>query len=241
MIINQCKKSAPIKKYIRHTHTGGEIVYQLEGEALTHVGDMTVTLKKGDVLCIPANMPHSGEAEQNFCDFSLWSDDIDISKPTVLHDNSGDILTILLMLQRIITERQGDYIPLSETLADAAMKMIRHEIGISSSPSVEQIKREIYKNISNPYFELSKSIAKTGFDKDHFRRCFKSSTGMTPAQYLTELRITRAKQLLTDSKAFSISSIAESCGFSDNLYFSSCFKKHVGLSPREYRKSKMKL
>ena len=113
----------------------------------------------------------------------------------------------------------------------------KHELGYSSRfPAVEQVKKEIYDNLSNPDFDLASVIFKTGFDKDYFRRVFKKETGKTPLQYLTDIRIIRTKQLLADKKLFSIISIAENCGFSDSLYFSTCFKKHVGCSPSEYRK-----
>ena len=115
--------------------------------------------------------------------------------------------------------------------------MIKHKIGISSgSPAVEQLKKEIYENLSNPDFDLADAISKTGFDKDYFRRCFKRETGKTPTQYITDMRIVKAKQLLSDNKLFSIERVAHNCGFADSLYFSTCFKKHVGVSPLAYRK-----
>ena len=98
----------------------------------------------------------------------------------------------------------------------------------------------IYENLSNIDFELSDAITDIGFDKDYFRRCFKRETGKTPTQYLTDMRIVSAKQLLVDNKLFSIEAVAHSCGFSDSLYFSTCFKKHVGLSPMQFRKNNIK-
>lgn len=242
MFVRECKKSVPIKKYQAHSHSCWEIVYQLDGEVITHVGDKKLTLKKGNILLIPPKVIHSGNSEHDFCDLSMLIDGIDFEKLSILHDSRGEIITIISIIHRLMSERQGDYTTLSESLAEAAIKMIHFEMDIVSySPSVDYIKKEIYKNLSNPNFDISMSIASVGFHKDYFRRLFKSEIGKTPSQYMTDLRITRAKQLLSDKKMFSISSISELCGFSDNLYFSTCFKKHVGISPTNYRKNKLKL
>lgn len=239
--IIHCKRSAPLQKYNSHSHKEWEIVCQVEGEALTHVGNTSIILKKGDILLIPPNMAHRGVSDGIFLDASVRVEDPDFSKLTVLHDNRGDIIYLILMIDRIMTESQGDYKSVAESLAESMVKIIKYEIGIASdSPEIEQVKKDIYENISNPDFSLAQSIAQTGFDKDYFRRCFKKATGKTPTQYLTDMRIVSAKQLLKDKKMFSVASIAESCGFSDSLYFSTCFKKHVGLSPLVYRKKYMK-
>lgn len=63
---------------------------------------------------------------------------------------------------------------------------------------------------------------------------FKRCTGKTPIEYLTDLRISRARELLSCTD-MSISSIAETCGFSNSFYFSNTFRKHTDFSPSEYR------
>jgi AraC-like DNA-binding protein len=97
------------------------------------------------------------------------------------------------------------------------------------------MKRTLYENLSNADFDLAKAISKTGYSDDHFRRRFFEETGKTPLQYLTDLRITHAKQLLLSKESFSVSTVALGCGFADSFYFSTCFKKHVGCSPRAYQ------
>ena len=60
--------------------------------------------------------------------------------------------------------------------------------------------------------------------------------GKTPVAYITELRMERAKNLLSQEPPLTVEQIAELCGFSDSFYFSKTFKKHTGLSPLGYRK-----
>lgn len=67
-----------------------------------------------------------------------------------------------------------------------------------------------------------------------FIRCFKRYTGVTPQRYITEIRISKAKELLY-STALSCTEIALNVGYSDPLYFSRMFKQQTGISPKEYR------
>ncbi len=68
-----------------------------------------------------------------------------------------------------------------------------------------------------------------------FQRTFKKGYGKTVSEYRNELRISRAKELLITGK-HSIEEIAGRLGFCDSAYFSRCFKKTEGLSPKKYLK-----
>ena len=63
---------------------------------------------------------------------------------------------------------------------------------------------------------------------------FKSETGQTLNQYLTEYRMEKAKQLLSDPR-YKISEISSKVGYTDGNYFGKSFKKYSGFSPSEYR------
>lgn len=67
-----------------------------------------------------------------------------------------------------------------------------------------------------------------------FIRCFVDFTGRSPQAYLTDIRIEKAKELLT-LPSLRISEVAELIGYSDPLYFSRIFKKKTGQSPREFK------
>lgn len=68
-------------------------------------------------------------------------------------------------------------------------------------------------------------------------RCFRSTYGLTPYEYLNRRRISTAKLLLLNSN-LSIEEIAVQTGFSDRNYFSKYFKKKVGKSPSQFRKQR---
>lgn len=79
-------------------------------------------------------------------------------------------------------------------------------------------------------------IAKTlHLTPSHLTRKFRAVTGLSPKQYIINKRIEYAKELLAHTNA-TIFEIANSVGFSDQLYFSRIFKIKERISPSEYRK-----
>ncbi len=75
-----------------------------------------------------------------------------------------------------------------------------------------------------------------GYSKYHFIRLFKKATGTTPWAYVLQLKMDRAKELLLGS-SYSIKEVAQHVGFSNSLYFSRMFRKLVGQSPSQFRKT----
>ena len=69
----------------------------------------------------------------------------------------------------------------------------------------------------------------------HFRKLFKEEFDKSPKQYILDMRIRRAKQLLRDG-VFKINAISEECGFSSEYHFSRIFKQKTGMNPTEYNK-----
>lgn len=90
------------------------------------------------------------------------------------------------------------------------------------------------ENLANKilFEELAKEL---GIGYSWFRRMFKKYEGISPAQYLIQLRIIKIKELLTSSD-LSISEIAYHIGLESKSQLSTLFKKYEGISPSEFRK-----
>ena len=80
--------------------------------------------------------------------------------------------------------------------------------------------------------EISDAVC---ISKYHLCHKFKKCTGMTVFEYITEKRLSLAKELLINTN-IPVSEICDETGFSDFSYFSKIFKESTGLSPSRYRK-----
>jgi AraC family transcriptional regulator len=84
--------------------------------------------------------------------------------------------------------------------------------------------------------DLHTIAAESGYSRTHFLRMFRATTGYSPHDWLTRLRIEEAKTRL-QKKANSLIDVALDCGFSSHGHFSNTFRKIVGVSPRDYRRN----
>lgn len=98
---------------------------------------------------------------------------------------------------------------------------------------VEQAKKIILENYDKDI--NLKYIADNLFlSKNYFGQLFKNEVNMSVNEYINKIRIKQAKELLENS-SLKMYEIASKVGFSDQHYFSSVFKKTIGVSPKEYR------
>lgn len=76
----------------------------------------------------------------------------------------------------------------------------------------------------------------SGYSHIHIMRLFRKETGQTPHEWLTEIRMNRAKELLSTTED-TVERIAAECGFRSDSHFKILFKKLTGLTPGIYRKN----
>lgn len=110
------------------------------------------------------------------------------------------------------------------------------------SPVVENLKNDILKGVSDSMFSLKDTIRKLPLNYDYVRKLFQKEVGITPQEFLFGERMKLAQSIILSRLSnkyseYSVSQIAESCGFSDPLYFSRVFKKYFGVSPGNYNKN----
>ena len=101
---------------------------------------------------------------------------------------------------------------------------------------IEEAKRYIRENYRNEDMSLQTVAAHVNVSSNHFSAIFKKETGETFIDYLTSVRIEKAKELLCCT-SMKTSDVGFEVGYRDPHYFSSIFKKTVGRPPKEYRRS----
>ena len=73
-----------------------------------------------------------------------------------------------------------------------------------------------------------------GLSVDYYTRLFRQTTGMTPQDYISHVRIAKARELLLDP-AVKVREVALRVGYPDEFFFSRMFKKQVGISPQAFQ------
>ena len=91
----------------------------------------------------------------------------------------------------------------------------------------------IAENTQNPTLSNTCIAKQIGISEVYLRKLFLSYYHITPKQYVLDIRIRKAKQLLCDTP-FSVTAISEECGFSSVYHFCRAFKNKTGMTPTEY-------
>lgn len=96
----------------------------------------------------------------------------------------------------------------------------------------------VEQHIADPDVSIDSMADAAATSRAGLNRKMKSILGITPMDFLREVRMQRACQMLRD-KTLSINDVAERCGFADPRYFSRIFKAKKGKTPSEYRNACM--
>lgn len=110
------------------------------------------------------------------------------------------------------------------------------------SPAVQSVLDDLERHIGDSSYSLESFIRTLPLNYDYVRKLFKKEVGVTPHEHLTRARMLRAKTILLSGVTnrysnYSVTQIAEACGFAEPLYFSRVFKQYYGVAPSHYLKN----
>jgi two-component system response regulator YesN len=100
---------------------------------------------------------------------------------------------------------------------------------------VADIKRFIHRNFASPDLSIEGISREVRLSAAYVCRLFKEAAGQTVHSYITQYRLERARELLSDRKLPKMSEVASRTGFADANYFARVFRKATGLTPSQYR------
>jgi len=240
------EKALRVESYVVnwHSHSFWQLDYYpriLEGEL--SLINKTRQIKSDEVYLIPPEVEHKVEVKNPLSDYSIKfdSDDPDfkyISPHVISFTEHEDIFRILF------TEKQDEDdidIRIKENyISILLLRILKKETIL---PEYSNIKDTRIKNVvvfirTNLLKKLNIDILaeKANISKYHFIKLFQKETGATPFQYIQNLKLEKALNLLRFSD-YNISQISETLSFPDIQTFSRAFKSKTGISPLAYRKS----
>lgn len=106
---------------------------------------------------------------------------------------------------------------------------------LSCSRETKKAISYLMQNYGRESLSIREVADEVGLSATHFSRTFKTETGQTVWDYLTDIRIQKACRILTETDA-KIYEIAEMTGYSSPQYFSQVFLKQKGMKPLDYRR-----
>jgi two-component system response regulator YesN len=168
--------------------------------------------------------------------------DIIVGASKIVEDLGGDIKQIIPFslrqneIQEIINSREIFYEKI-RVLLHAVIEFRESRTEGRYQSVILKTKAYIERNYGDQDISLHTVASHVGISPNHLSTVFSQETGENFIEYLTRIRIEKAKQLLSTTTIKS-ADIAYETGFSDPHYFSFIFKKNTGLSPREYRSGK---
>ncbi len=123
------------------------------------------------------------------------------------------------------------------TLLDKSARSVAQKVNSYNNKSIKLVMRKAVDFLRAHYHEqitLNEVAEHTFVSTYYISRMFKRETGKNFVDYLNDIRINKAKELLKDVRLKTYE-VAEKVGIPDAHYFSRLFKKHEGLTPTEFR------
>jgi AraC-like DNA-binding protein len=231
-----------------HSHPAIEIVYHPAGRGITRTGkDRSVAFDRddivvyaphelhdqtmetaGDDLCLRLGVPRGERGVPRQCfhvpsvkDATIISDIRILSRGQVRLSPAEQAIfnlratsTLYALVHLAFLQREGQESDTRERYATEAEHYLRNHF------TTIKTLREAAQNLCIGY--------------DHLRHVYKERRGRSLICYLNEIRVDRAKSLLIHSKV-PLKQVASMCGFKDEYYFSSVFRKVAGRPPGRYR------
>ncbi|MFZ5945609.1 MAG: helix-turn-helix domain-containing protein [Bacillota bacterium] len=258
-ILGIAKTKNPLTLYPdQHTHDSYEFLIPYVNMPSVKLGTGVINAEKNKVLPINSGVPHgpgkvmSGihflalEFEKNFMEemayLLLGSKELYYAPKSIPFSTELQLLCSMFMKEN--RKRQTGYHltldNISRLIAVTLLRasQIKKEAGNSRySPE----KREVLKVIEyineryDSFFTLEELAVHAGFHPSYLVRAFKLQTGKTPYEYLQDVRIEHAKDLLK-RQDLKITDVCYQVGFNNQSHFATLFKNKVGISPSYYRK-----
>ena len=239
-VLNQIWKSGSSFSYEKKRRPCFGMCYIISGSIKYVTKEKVFTAFPGDAVILKSDMHYRAVFEKLTQDILINFFCIGVNNENSFFESTDEEIIIFKgrrdLKNKFLEILEYDFINNRRCRVKAALYGIFDEIinGDLNNTLSAAIKRAIDSDggLNMKEHELAE---KCSISVSTLQRIFKKSYGKTVSEYKNELRITKAKKLLVGG-LYTIEETAEILGFCDSAYFSKCFKRAEGVSPREYIK-----
>ena len=238
-----------------HTHPFTELFYVVDGKGEFNIQGQRFPVKANDFVIINPQVEHTelsspdepleyivlGIRGLSFSNLTPVSEGGHPFSFFNLRDEQKDILRYLNAMVQEATSQQMSYELVCHNLLEILLiKILRHqhfdlEVGKQSKATKDiSFIKHYLETYYHESIQLEDLASMTHLSRFYISHSFKKEIGMSPMEYLIDIRIKESKILLRTTN-YSISQVADIVGFTTPTYFSKQFRKSKGISPTDYR------
>jgi transcriptional regulator, AraC family len=238
-----------------HTHPFTELFYVVDGKGEFNIQGQRFPVKANDFVIINPQVEHTelSSPDEPLEYIVLGINGLSFSNLTPvsegghpfsffnLRDEQKDILRYLNAMVQEATSQQMSYELVCHNLLEILLiKILRHqhfdlEVGKQSKATKDiSFIKHYLETYYHESIQLEDLASMTHLSRFYISHSFKKEIGMSPMEYLIDIRIKESKILLRTTN-YSISQVADIVGFTTPTYFSKQFRKSTGISPTDYR------
>lgn len=258
--IEKIKASVASDMLYEHIHAAYELYFLLSGERRYFIGDEIYNVAPGNLVIVPKNVIHKTGVfhQKGYERYVLYFSEASVSelKEEIGDENFRAFLSFGCVqlppdethamrerFERVFAEQVKD-----DAFSYSVRKSLLTEIIVSAlrygkkkscaagegADKIQLVAHYISENFSEP-LSLAGAARMACMEKTYFSKRFKALTGFNFSNYLMQVRLGAAEQLLVTT-TMNISEISSACGFSGSNYFGDAFARFYGMAPSEYRK-----
>ena len=242
----------------RPVHTDYLMIYCIAGKGTLMAEEASGTKRyrivSGDLILLPPNHPHTYQADNKDPWTIYWLHfDGEVAQQfyehlqmTSLRFNIGVQPRVVRIFDALSELHRSGYLLAEfiqgchqlQALLSYASLLVRQQQPQAGRQALnwDRIRAMMQEHVHGQ-LNLDDLAAEAQLSKYHFSKKFKALTGHSPIRYFINMKMQRACYLL-DSSSRSVKQVSAVLGYDDVYYFSRLFKKVMGLSPDQYRKSK---
>lgn len=229
--------SSKPKKSNRNRKLDLGLMFVAEGKVSIASNNKNLELQAGDGVFMPLNLlyrysrPKPGKVF--ILNFTAYNSSV-LTDIIRFHIEPKYIISYLDSFKSIYFSNNGSKRPALLSIFYSILQIILRSGETTRHPALKKAINYIENNLNNPLLNSAEIAAAVGYSEGHLRRLFKGTCNASPVQYINDLRIDTAKNLLLSTE-LSIKEISVNCGFTSPFYFSKIFKTKSGLSPTKYK------